>query len=178
MNWFKKISRSVKDEMKYIIPNDVIKKTDEILKEYGAGNFSHEGMVYWGGIVQNTKITITTVFAPKTNSSWGRVSTTHAANFQYVTQLNKKGIVHIAQVHSHPGKSVDHSDGDDKLTAFKTEGLVSIVVPEYCKFGLLPIQKCGFHRYENGQFVRLNSEYVKKHFILTKETCDFEEMRK
>lgn len=179
MKWLSSIfSFMWRDHTKYFIPNAAIKRTEAVLQEYGNHEDPHEGLVYWGGTIDNATIRVTAVFAPETDSSYGRVSTSYSTNSQYVTYLDNKRIIHIGQVHSHPGMSINHSEGDDQWTAFKSKGLISIVVPQFCKYGILPIQQCGVHRYENGQFIKLNSTYVKKHITITREPIDFMDVRK
>ena len=171
--------RKSKDKKRYVISSKVIKDTERVLQDYANKNPSNEGLVYWAGIVSNNTINITTVIAPNTESDFGRVSTSHKDNFHVVNELSKLKLVEVAQVHSHPGYFVEHSDGDDKWAAFKFEGLLSLVVPNYCKEGMLPFEKCGVHRYENGYFIHLSKEYVKKHFrLIDDNNSKFVELRK
>ena len=87
--------------------------------------------------------------------------------------------IEIAQVHSHPSDWVDHSEGDDLWASFKIEGLVSIVIPNYCKGGMLPLTNCGVHRYINGNFIRLSEKYITSHFrLVNNEKADFVDLRK
>jgi hypothetical protein len=51
--------------------------------------------------------------------------------------------------------------------------LLSIVVPEYCISGMLPLAKCGVHRYIRGNFKRLSEKYVCRHFIIKDGTDSF-----
>ena len=168
-----------KDDIKYIIPAKAIQDTEEVLKEYAKINPAHEGMVYWGGTENGNTINVMAVIAPKTESNFGRVSTSHRSNFDFVRTLNKHNLVYVAQVHSHPNAWVDHSAGDDALAAFRTEGLVSIVVPEYGSRSMLPLTICGIHRYANEKFIRLSSKYVNDHFVITEDKhSHFEDLRK
>ena len=171
--------RKSKDKKRYLISSKVIKDTERVLHDYANKNPSNEGLVYWAGTVSNNTIKVTTVIAPNTESDFGRVSTSHKDNFHVVNELSKLKLVEVAQVHSHSGYFVEHSDGDDKWAAFKFEGLLSLVVPNYSKDGMLPLEKCGAHRYENGEFARLSKEYVKKHFRLVDyNNSKFVELRK
>ena len=167
------------DNMKYIIHKSAIRDTEKILLEYADINPSNEGLVYWGGRKNGDIFNISMVIAPKTESNYGRVSTSNRSNFDVVRKLNENDLVQIAQVHSHPGKWVDHSSGDDEFAPFKTEGLISIVVPEYCKRGVMQLGDCGVHRYTNGDFIRLHKEYIENHFnILNNAEYKFVDFRK
>ncbi len=155
---------SPKDNLLYLVPSEAISHTGRILHEYGRRKSPHEGLVYWGGQKDDDRITVSIVIAPKTVSSYGRVATSQRSNFDVVRLLNKHNGVQIAQVHSHPGAWVDHSPGDDDWAAFKVNGLLSIVVPRYCRRGMPPLSSCGVHRYTNGKFIRLAPDYMKSHF--------------
>ncbi len=168
-----------KDSMMYIVPARAMQNTERVLTEYANIDPSNEGLVYWGGTRQGNVMTVLIVVAPETESNFGRVSTSNRANFDVVRTLNRNNLVQIAQVHSHPSDWVDHSEGDDEWAAFKIEGLISIVVPEYCKNGMLPLMVCGVHRYTQGNFIRLSDTYIEKHFKIVKDVnCDFEDLRK
>jgi hypothetical protein len=170
--------QSPKDNLLYLLPPEVVSQTERILSEYGMRMPPHEGLVYWGGQKDGDRITISIIIAPKTTSSYGRVSTSPRSNFEVVRLLSKYNRVQIAQVHSHPGKWIDHSSGDDDLAAFKVAGLLSIVVPRYCHKGMIPLSGCGIHRYTNGEFIRLAPNYIKRHFIVENSVkMIFEDLR-
>lgn len=156
-----------KDGLHYSVTKDVIDYTIKILKEYGARVYPAEGLVYWAGTVSGDIINITTAIAPQTDSSSYGIKTSNEFNARFVEFICDQGLEYFAQVHSHPGKWVNHSDVDNEETAFRSEGLVSIVVPSYGADGMLPLTMCGIHRYSNGKFIRLNEKYIKKHFSVT-----------
>lgn len=170
---------SPKDNARYVIPFGAIRDTERVLLEYARKKPANEGLVYWGGIEAGNIITIQIVIAPKTKSNFGMVSTSHRSNFDFVRTLNKFSLVQVAQVHSHPSDWVDHSLGDDTLAAFKTEGLLSIVVPEYCNRGMLPLTICGIHRYTRANFIRLSKKYINSHFVIRNDLSSYlEDCRK
>lgn len=152
------------DNIEYLVPSKAIDDTEKILSEYEQTSPSSEGWVYWGGTREQNKITVSMVIAPQAEASFGRVSTSNLSNFHFVRMLNKHGLFQVAQVHSHPPGWVDHSDGDNEWAPFKVEGLLSIVVPEYCRNGMLPLTVCGVHRFADNRFIRLSDNYVKRHF--------------
>lgn len=178
MNFFN-FFKNNHSKINYLLSDQIIQKTTQVLQEYASIETSHEGFVYWCGNITSKESTITTVIAPKTSSSYGRVSTSHSSNFEFIKELNQRGLVHIAQVHSHPTDWVDHSEGDDNWAPFRSEGLISIVVPNFGTTGMIPLQKCGVHRFENGSFHRLSNNDVKRHFkISSKIDFEFVELRK
>jgi hypothetical protein len=158
-----------RDKLLYAIPQQVIRDTERVLMDYANIVPSNEGFVYWGGTKRKEAITVRAVIAPQTESDYGRVTISHRSNFDLVGTLNQHNHIQIAQVHSHPTNWVEHSYGDNEMAAFKIEGLLSIVVPEYGKRGMLPLTKCGFHRYVKWNFRRLPEQYVCNHFIIRDE---------
>lgn len=152
------------DNIRYYISEDVVRFSENILREYGNVNPSNEGFVYWAGKKELNKIFINTVIAPKTESNWGSVVVSHESNVDFVLCLSENKLIHIGQVHSHPGNWVDHSDGDDTMAPYKMEGLLSIVVRQYGFKGITPLIKCGVHRYNNRRFFRLSNKYIRTHF--------------
>lgn len=173
VEWFKeRIShlhtRRIKDKYKYYFPKEAIKFIEQVLKEYGSEPDPNEGLVYICGSRSESNFFVKMIIAPKTISSYGKVQTSHSMNAKIVSTIVENNLIQIGQIHSHPGKFINHSIGDDEWTAFKVQNLISIVVPYFGKYGILPMIKCGVHRFQSNEFVRLPKGYVKKRFIVTK----------
>jgi proteasome lid subunit RPN8/RPN11 len=172
-NLFKRIRHNPttpQDQVRYTIPLGIIEKTQMVLLDYANLESPHEGLVYWGGRRLGNIVEVQAMIAPATTSHSGRVSTNNRANVDLVRTLTDNSQVYIAQVHSHPGSWVDHSDGDTEWAAFKFEGLLSIVVPIYCTRGMLPLTKCGVHRYQRETFIRLSNTYIVSHFQISNKS--------
>jgi len=159
-----------KDRYRYTISEDVIEMTNKILEQYRKVIPSNEGFVYWAGTIFKNEILINAVIVPETKSDKGSVMIPPEANFYVVQVLSQHKLQHIGQVHSHPSSWVDHSEGDNEWASFKTNGLISIVVPNYGKNGMLPLKICGLHRYKDERFIRLSKKYIRRHFKIIK--CD------
>jgi len=157
-----------RDGNNYTITQDVIAFTVEVLKEYGAKKMAEEGLVYWAGKVNDNNFEITAAVAPKTEATRYGFKTSNASNAKFVEFICDNDLQYIAQVHSHPGKMVDHSIIDNEETAFRSEGLVSIVVPLFGSTGMTPLTVCGIHRFTSGKFPRLGNKYIKRHFDIIK----------
>ncbi len=163
--WLKKFREkriTPKNDTVYTIHPDIVNYTVSILKEYGS--VDAEGVVYWAGKVEGNKKFVCAAVAPKIRGSRFGFYTDHQANADFVEFIRSHNLVYICQVHSHPGDYVDHSITDDKETAFRAEGLISIVVPHFGKFGLLPFSKCGIHLFTKGAFFRLSDRYIHRNF--------------
>jgi hypothetical protein len=153
-----------KDKLTYQVHWRIVDFTVKILQEYGLPPVQAEGVVYWAGTIYSNVFNITTAFAPAVVTYRYGFMTNHFSNGLFAEFICDNDLIYIAQVHSHPGKWVDHSGIDDRETAFRSEGLLSIVVPNYGRTGMLPLRCCGVHRYQNSNFVRLSDAYINKHF--------------
>lgn len=149
---------------KFRLPSGLIRATERVLRRYGDLKPPNQGLVYWGGEANFDSIDIKLLFAPRIVSDERRVVVDQRENSRYVSKLNNIGSRHIAQVHTHPGNIVDHSQVDNELAAFRVPGLLSIVVPSYCHAGMEPLTMCGVHRYDRWGFIRLTENYVLRNF--------------
>jgi len=169
--WRKKsIRHTPNDHLTYNVDSRVIDFTVKILQEYGMPPVEAEGVVYWAGTVRSGIFSVTAAFAPAVVPSRYGFMTDHHSNGQFTEFICDNELVYIAQVHSHPGPWVDHSGIDDRETAFRSEGLLSLVVPVYARRGMEPLRCCGVHRYHNSNFDRLSDRYINKHFTITAST--------
>lgn len=137
----------------FAITHAVIQASEQYLK--GGRWSAHEKVVYWAGVKRSDVWVVTTVIRPKAHTTWGSFKTSTNTNAEVVAFLSDAGLSLLGQVHTHPGKFVDHSEGDDEGAFMRTENYISIVVPNYGRQGMLPLGRCGVHRYERGRFRRL-----------------------
>lgn len=142
------------------ILDGVIKETLLALQSFAGKDGPHEGIVYWAGRASPAEWIITSVIVPEAVTTRGSFRTSAAANARVVALLAQAEIALLAQVHSHPGTLVDHSDGDDTDALMPYENMLSIIVPKYGRTTLWPLEHCGVHRFEGGRFRRLSSAAV------------------
>jgi proteasome lid subunit RPN8/RPN11 len=138
----------------------VLAATIRGLQSFGDASGLHEGIVYWAGREQPQEWIITTVILPQAVTTHGSFRTSAAANARVVALLAAADLVLLAQVHSHPGRIVDHSADDDADALMPYENFLSIIVPNYAKATMWPLDHCGVHRFEHGQFRRLQPQEV------------------
>ena len=118
----------------------------------------HEGLVLWAGLVAADVTVVLSAAVPTTRHSRqyvfiDEIQVAHAAR---AARAVHNGIV--AQVHSHPGTGVRHSDGDDELILMPFEGMFSVVVGRY---GDEPIARAGIHQFQNGRWCEItNPDYA------------------
>lgn len=132
-----------------------------------------ERIVYWAGVKRPDVWVATTVIRPDAVMTRGSFDTSAAANAAVVAYLSEAGLSLIGQVHTHPGGFVDHSGGDNEDAFMPTENSVSIVVPNYGREGMLPLERCGVHRYEAGVFRRLRGTELAASLCVVPVTRDF-----
>jgi hypothetical protein len=137
-----------------LLPQAVVLEIERLLRSYGDGE-DNEGIVYLGGLEVGECSVALTALSPTATTSWGSFNTGVEANTEVVRSLASLSLTLVGQVHSHPGFWVDHSDGDDQGALVRFPGYWSIVVPVFAKNGILPLEQCGVHLYERGQFWRL-----------------------
>lgn len=167
------------DGFQYYVPLKAIKDTEHILLDFPLVNRPEEMIVFWAGTRKADKSTVILVIVPNAKTNSGSVFVSQEASFYFVKALSARALVQIAQIHTHPTSWVGHSPGDSEHAAFKVKGLLSIVVPSYCIEGMLPLEKCGVHRFDGKKFKRLPIEYISAHFhILNDEKSELEDLRK
>jgi hypothetical protein len=132
-----------------------------------------ERIVYWAGVKRDGLWLVTTVIRPKAVLTRGSFRTSPAANAEVVDFLAVSGLSFIAQVHTHPNGSVDHSDGDERDAFMPIENGLSLVVRDYGRQGMLPLTTCGVHRYESGRFRRLRASEVEATLCVTPDCKEF-----
>ena len=153
------------------LPESVAAETEDLLRSYG-GTEDHEGIVYWGGAEATGGAVALTAISPSAVTTWGSFQTDADANTEIVSLLSRLGLSLIAQVHSHPGDWVDHSDGDDAGALVRFPGFWSLVVPRFARHGFRPLNRCGVHLFQSGEFRRLTEEAVSAQVHLVPAAVD------
>jgi proteasome lid subunit RPN8/RPN11 len=143
-----------------LLTDHVVDGTVTYLQQAPRGGGPHEGIVYWAGRSTPDVWTVTTCIAPEAATSSGGFETSPAGNGEVIMFLARYGLELLAQIHSHPGRFVDHSDGDDTGALMPYENYLSIVVPEYARRGIADLRACGIHRFERSRFRRLSQSEV------------------
>jgi hypothetical protein len=161
------------DYPQILIHETVIPETVRVLQHSRDERSAHEGIVYWAGKVTTSSWIVTTSIAPKADTTWGSFTTTAFSNAEVITFLATHGLELLAQVHSHPGSRVGHSEGDDEGAFMPYENYLSLVVPNFGKGGILPLQRCGVHRFNQGRFKRLTRKEVETLFQIIPTHKDF-----
>lgn len=175
-NWLKRKPQRKKVEIPscgtILIGAQVIAETVSALRRSGTPGQSHEGVAYWAGRRLGPDAVVTTCIAPAAETTFGSFATSSSTNAKVVMFLAREGLELLGQVHSHPGRFVDHSDGDNERALMPYEGFLSIVVPNYGQGGMQPLTHCGIHLFEGGAFRRLKSPEVESRFRIVSHFAD------
>lgn len=139
------------------VSRSLLEKTVGLLRKFRDQKEYHEGILYWAGVETPTQWWILSCIRPDAVTTPGSYRTSAVANSDVILAANRHGLHILAQVHSHPGGWVGHSGGDHQGAFMPFEGSLSVIVPEYGVHGMIPLERCGVHRFEQGQFRRLSN---------------------
>ncbi len=135
------------------IAHELAQETARLLDTFALRQPS-EGVVYWFGIERGDVAVVTTLIVPDADTEGGTVRTSAQANGSAIRVVVDTPLVYLGQAHSHPGWHVGHSSVDDTDTFARCDGVVSVVVPWFGRYGL-HLDACGVHRHVRGRFVRI-----------------------
>lgn len=159
---------------RFLVAESVIGETRDALVSFalaGIQDRGHEGLVFWAGWESGPLTMFTSVVIPEARHSKDGVSINEAAYGQCTRAAKARGVVVLAQVHSHPGSDARHSDGDDSLILMPFEGMLSIVVPHY---GIRwnGIEEARVHEFQSGQWVLCSDRSVNRGITVAPATID------
>jgi len=137
---------------KLLIAESVLAATSAALQGFAGQDGRHEGIVLWLGRFIATTTMVVSVHVPEADHGWGHVRMSEQQVGTASRSARALGLGIIAQVHSHPGTDVRHSDGDDDLVLMPFEGMFSLVVGRYGDAALLD---GGLHQYQDGVWHRI-----------------------
>jgi hypothetical protein len=180
---------------KVCIPRFIIRKTEEYLKNYGSED--KEGLLFWAGIANGEQGVVTTCVFPKFSSSQlqfhpypstypsplsSKIETYSIPIAQIsaedgskiVSEIRKRGLYVLAQVHSHPSGAF-HSSVDDANAFALYTGYLSVVVPDFCREGMEPITRCAFFVcQQNKTFRKLSETEITNRILIVDDELDLD----
>ncbi len=146
------------------LSTSLLENTTRCLRSFGVEGEKHEGIVYWAGVETVSHWWLLACIRPDAVTTWGSYQTTAATNAKAILAASRYELHILAQVHSHPGNWVSHSQGDQEGALMPFEGFLSVVVPNYGLQDVFSLEQCGIHRFEKGQFRHLVNSQVKTLF--------------
>jgi hypothetical protein len=82
------------------------------------------------------------------------------------------GLERLAQVHTHPGRNVDHSEFDDENAYSQMNGAISVVLPHYARYRP-ELKDCGVHITDELGWARLGASDIQKFIRVVPGCLDF-----
>jgi proteasome lid subunit RPN8/RPN11 len=158
----------------FLIAEPVLSRTRDALLGFalaGIGDRGHEGLAFWAGRQHGCQTVYTTVVVPEADHSYHGVFVTEAAFGQAASEAKRRGVVILAQVHSHPGADARHSDGDDQLIVMPFESMLSVVVPNY-GIGWQSMSEARVHQYQKGRWVLCSDPSVHNGIVVAPAAVD------
>jgi hypothetical protein len=124
---------------RFVVPRQIVEHTERSLRE--AGRQGNERFVLWTGHPSGVRFDVRTSHVPRQTAYQLKTGLLVRVEGQALHELNvwlyDTGQVLGAQVHAHPTEAF-HSDTDDTFPIVTTLGGLSLVVPDFCRAGLLP----------------------------------------
>ena len=121
----------------FVVPGDLCDACDEQLREAGARG--HERFVLWSGVIQEERLLVTTMHVPRQSAFRLSDGLCVRVDADELHRLNVWLYEHeerlAIQVHSHPTEAY-HSDTDDAYPMVTTRGGLSLVVPDFARYGV------------------------------------------
>ena len=121
----------------FIVPSEICDETDELLRD--AGRDGNERFILWSGVISDEYFIVRTMHAPKQTAYRLSGGLCVRVDGDELHRLNiwlyENGELLGVQVHSHPTEAY-HSDTDDTYPMVTTLGGLSLVVPDFARFGV------------------------------------------
>jgi hypothetical protein len=119
---------------------------------------SAEGIVFWttaAPLYASPVQVVTCLLVPQQRVSAGRYELPADAVREMGRALRARGLVNVAQLHTHPTDWVDHSPWDDAHAFSLRDGALSIIWPRYGR-DLPAFETWGVHERQAGQWAWLS----------------------
>jgi proteasome lid subunit RPN8/RPN11 len=157
---------------RFQIADSALEAIAGLLPTYRGVDGSHEGICFLAGYETGELTLYLTTIAPKADHGPRHVRCSETQVAEATAATRSSGLGLLAQVHSHPSGATGHSLGDDEMVFMPFEGMLSIVVPDYGRFGLLPLDSLGVHQFQDGRWVLCERASVQENFAVVSAAED------
>jgi proteasome lid subunit RPN8/RPN11 len=148
------------------ITDAAIAALEQLLPTYRGPDGPHEGICFLCGYEIGIVTLYVSAIAPDADHGPGHVRCSEREIAAVTKAAREHGLGLLAQVHSHPSGLTGHSLGDDEMVFMPFEGMLSIVVPEYGRFGLRPLDSLGVHQYQGGRWLLCSRASIRANFTI------------
>lgn len=122
------------------------------------------GLFWYGVRDESGSAVVHGVVVPRQKSTYGNYNVPGWAIEEMSEHTRPLGWRNVAQVHTHPGVWVDHSDYDDECA--NSRNALSLVFPSYgCELRGWP-HAIGVHEFVDGEWRRLSDRRAQERFII------------
>jgi len=157
--------------VRLFLPLEALKATHRLLRIAGG---RESGVMWYGTKDANGNGTVCYVVSPRQQMRWGNYHVSAEALAEVVHRV-PEGWKPLAQVHSHPGKWVEHSSYDDEMVS--SHRILSLVFPSYGRKTRGFLHGVGVHEWQNGYWHRLDPDSAKKRICPSDGEVRVEDMR-
>ncbi|MCK1682188.1 Mov34/MPN/PAD-1 family protein [Bradyrhizobium sp. 147] len=153
------------------VPADATKATLDLLQRAGK---RESGLFWYGTRDLNGNGHVHYVAAPKQQMTWGNYHVSPQALAEIVHRL-PDGWKPLAQIHSHPGSRVEHSNYDDRMMSSRKS--LSLVFPFYGKATAPFPSGVGIHEWQIDYWHLLDDTSAARRVIVTGGSVTVEDLR-
>jgi len=158
-------------DLQLLVPLDALSATLALLRRAGR---NESGLFWYGPRDSSGNGTVAYVVAPRQRMSWGNYAVSAQALGEIVHRLPDNWKT-LAQVHSHPGAGVEHSNYDDRMVI--SHRVLSLVFPFYGRgSGPFPVG-VGVHEWQNEYWHLLDFELAQPRVLLIEGRARVEDLR-
>ncbi len=133
------------------VPATLVEQSAEVLRD--AGSEGYELFVLWTGVAMDDRFRVEHLYVPSQQSYRGEGGLHVRVEGDELHKLNRwlyeKEQILAIQVHTHPEEAF-HSETDDLFPIVTKLGGLSIVVPNFCRHGVLGFETAIYRLYASG----------------------------
>lgn len=153
------------------VPAHAVAVTAALLRRAGR---RESGLLWYGPRDTAGNGRVAYVVAPRQRMTWGKYNIPADALAEVVHRLSNDWKP-LAQVHSHPGRHVEHSSYDDRMVSSRR--VLSLVFPSYGR-GTTPFPMgIGIHEWQNDYWHLLDPIAAARRVVIVDGTVRVEDMR-
>lgn len=141
------------------ISDGVVSATFEAHSAFAKRNV--ESCCFWYGTVsEKGRGRVQAIVIPTQRNSWGNYHVRSEAMAAISGATRRLGFRNLAQIHTHPGRLVEHSSYDDQMA--NSRQALSLVLPNYGVSRCAWSAEVGVHEFQEGYWYRLSTEHASR----------------
>ncbi|MDC8451674.1 MAG: hypothetical protein LV477_02045 [Candidatus Nitrosotalea sp.] len=156
-----------------LVPSYILEQTQKTFRYYWKKN--QEAVAYWCGKENDQDKTdvVLSIVIPKAFHSGGNYEVPADESTKIGKTLSARELVCLAQIHTHPGDSGNHSWYDDENSISKRNDFLSLVMPHFGNIGIYDIQDITVHECWETKWVILDNQAKSKRIVIIDDFVDF-----